>query len=340
MAPILAACAGSWYEGPEGEYPIAGANQAVIATITDGDLLVEEDDRISLKRTRSELVDTIAGTYASPDAFYDSLPLATRTDASAFAADRECLAASIPYEAVVDPKVGDRLNDIALRASRYQANAEICLRPKFLGLKVGQWIRWQSDKADGFDKTFQIVGRRLGPIGPKACRAVYVKLQEVGEGISDPTAYSTLPPDATGVGAPDYQSELVNFAVSGIVLTASTGSERAGIRATWNALEDITITFIDLEYGLIAATGEVPSATAKQSAKANQTKEDLFQGVLSSSLWAVRCAILCDRHRRAHSSRPLGLRSIRSKLNSAPMTSTATVWSTRSTSTCSRIWHH
>ncbi|MBZ9919102.1 phage tail protein [Mesorhizobium sp. BR1-1-12] len=288
MEPILAACAGSWYNGPAGEYPIAGANQAVVATITDADLLVDEDERISLKRTRSELVNTIAGTYYDPTTFYEPLPLATRTDADAFAADRERLAASIGYEAVTDPAVGDRLNDIALRASRYQGNAEICLRPKFLGLKVGQWIRWQSDKADGFDKSFQILRRRLGPLGPKACRAVYLTLQEVGEGIFDPTAYQTLPPDSVVPGAPDYQSELVNFQVNGILGEATTGSKRAAIRATWNALEDITITGIDLEYGPIAATGQVPATTITKSASFDQTLVDMYEGVMSSSLWAAR----------------------------------------------------
>lgn len=287
MAPLLAACAGSWYEGPDGEYPIAGASQAIVATITDADLIVDEDDRFSRFRTRSELVNTIAGTYASPDAFYDNAPLATRTDAPAFAADRERLATSIPYEAVTDPKVGDRLNDIALRASRYQGNGEICLRQKFLGLKVGQWIRWQSTWASGFDKTFQIVRRRLGPIGSKACRAVYVTLQEVGEGIFDPTAYQTTPPDATGPGAPDYQSELINFNVSAIKLTAATGSERPGLRATWNALEDVTIVDIRFEYGPVSAVGQVPDKTATVTALRNQTRQDMFEGVMSESLWAI-----------------------------------------------------
>ncbi len=288
MAPLQAACAASWFEGPEGEYPIVGANQAVVATITDLDLLPDEDKSFSRYRTRSELVNTIAGTYASPEAFYDNVPLATRTDAPAFIADRERLATSIPYDAVVDPKVGDRLNDIALRASRYQANAEICLRQAFLKLKVGQWIRWQSDEASGFDKTFQIVRRRLGPIGPKACRAVYLTLQEVGAGIFDPTAYQTTPPDNTGPGAPDFQSELENYSVVGIKMTSESGSERAGLRAQWNDLEDPTITEIIFEYGPVPVVGQVPAAVATAIAQRNATRRDMFEGVMSNSWWAVR----------------------------------------------------
>ncbi len=292
MAPLQAACAASWYEGPDGEYPIAGASQAIVATITDDDLVDGEDKNFSRYRTRSELVNTIAGTYASPDAFYDGVPLATRTDAPAFAADRERLATSIPYDAVTDPKVGDRLNDIALRASRYQGNGEICLRHKFLGLKVGQWFQWQSeDEAGGFTKTFQIVRRRLGPIGPNSCRLVYVTIQEVGEGIFDPTAYQTNPPDATGPGAPDYQSELVNFNIAAIKNTASTGSARAGIRASWNPIEDQTITEIRIEYGPVNAVGEVPASTVAATALKNQAIQDLYQGVMSNSWWAVRYAL-------------------------------------------------
>ncbi|TPM59161.1 hypothetical protein FJ959_09845 [Mesorhizobium sp. B2-2-4] len=284
MEPILAACAGSWYNGPAGEYPIAGANQAVVATITDADLLVDEDERISLKRTRSELVNTIAGTYYDPTTFYEPLPLATRTDADAFAADRERLAASIGYEAVTDPAVGDRLNDIALRASRYQGNAEICLRPKFLGLKVGQWIRWQSDKADGFDKSFQILRRRLGPLGPKACRAVYLTVQEVGEGIFDPTAYQTLPPDSVVPGAPDYQSELENYHLDPIIMQTATGSQRAALRGSWNAIEDITIDRVEFQYRPV----DQPDAVMGETATADQTVAQLTAGVISSSDYEAR----------------------------------------------------
>jgi hypothetical protein len=288
MEPILAAAAASWVQSPGAEYPIAGANQASVVTITDDDLLVDENERVSLKRTRSELVNTIAGTYAGPDAFYEMVPLATRTDADAFAADRERLAASIPYESVIDPAVGDRLNDIALRASRYQANADICLRQKFLELKPGQWITWTSNKAGGFTKTFQVTKRRLGPIGDKACRAVYLTLQEVGEGIFDPTAYITNPPATLINGAPDYQSELVNFGVVGIIGEASTGSSRAGIRATWDLIDDPTIIAVDLEYGPISATGAAPAATALASQDDETATIDLWQGVMSKALFAVR----------------------------------------------------
>lgn len=257
MQPLFETCAATWVEDASGEYPLVGAEQAVVATFTDDDLMVDESLRFSKYRTRSELVNTVAGTWRDPESFYETVPFATRIDAAAVAEDRERLAASIPYGAVNDAKVADRLADIAIRASRYQANAAPCLHPKFLDrTPPGRWIRWNSAKHG--DRKFQIGQKRLGPLGQQGARNIYLELQEVGAGIFDPTAYTTTPVLPTAPGEAVYASVAANFIAAGVqTIVAGSPERKPGLRFTWNAFDDITVVAVEIEYRPVGAADSI-----------------------------------------------------------------------------------
>ncbi|TPM58968.1 hypothetical protein FJ959_08830 [Mesorhizobium sp. B2-2-4] len=257
MQPLLEACASTWVEDATGEYPIVGAAQSTVLTFTDDDIMVDEPFRFSVKRTKSELINTLAGTYFEPDNFYEQTPFAVRIDAAALAEDGERLAVSIPYDAVNRSDVADRLADIAFKASRYQGNAEICIHPKFLAdAQVGRWVEW--DSADYGTRTFQIAEKRLGPFGEKACRNVYLTLQEVSEAIFDGTAYVTVPVVPVDPGAPDYASTAANFLAAGIQIQAAGSTERKpAIRFTWDAFDDVTVAAVEVEYRPLGQTDSI-----------------------------------------------------------------------------------
>lgn len=248
MQPLLEACASTWVEDATGEYPIVGAAQSTVLTFTDDDIMVDEPFRFSVKRTKSELINTLSGTYFEPDNFYEQTPFAVRIDAVALAEDGERLAVSIPYDAVNRSEVADRLADIQFKASRFQANGEICIHPRFLAdAQVGRWVEW--DSASFGTRTFQITEKRLGPFGEKATRNIYLTLQEVGEGIFDGTDYVTVPVDADSPGAPDYAVQAANFGAVGIQLKADGSTDRkTAIRFFWDAFDDVTVTAVDVEY--------------------------------------------------------------------------------------------
>lgn len=289
MQPLLEACAGSWIELVGEEYPIAGANQSSVATITDDDLVVGERFRLSIKRPRTELVNTVAATFVSPADFYQSSPLATRIDAAALAADRERLAVSIPYRAVTSTAVGDRLADIAIRASRYQANAEICVRHAFLALKPGQWVTWQSDRY-GWTKTFQTLTKQLGSFGTNSARNVYLSLQEVGEGIFDPTEYATTPPDAVGQGEPDYLSELGNFIVAPYAVENEDGKKFPAIRVSWDTIDDPTVVAVEIEWRPQFQT----EATLSMTVPADRAVAVITNGLLADTVYEVRYRLVAQ----------------------------------------------
>lgn len=296
MTPLREACAGSWIEAVSGEYPIAGANQAVVATITDDDIAWEKSFQLSLSRTRSELVNTVAASYVSPELFYETTSLTTRVDAAALAQDRERLASKVDYTAVTDPRVGDRLADIAIRASRYQANGSFTVHPKFLGLQVGQWVQWVSARYNRTIK-FQVHSKSLGAMGSDGVRDVSISWQEVGEGIFDPTAYETNPPVPTPNGEPDYLAEVQGFdAIPNIVISDDSGQEHPGIRLFWDAIDDITVEGVDIQYW----PDNDPSQVFSDFVTKDVTVKQIVNGLTSLSEWWVR-----TRLRVASGTRPV-----------------------------------
>ncbi|WP_421912724.1 phage tail protein [Mesorhizobium sp.] len=248
LQPLLEACAATWVEDATGEFPIAGAAQSVVMTFTDDDIMIDEPFRFSVKRTKSELINTLAGTYLEPDNFYAQTPTAIRINGPALAEDGERLAVSVPYSAVNRSEVADRLADIAFKASRFQANGEICIHPKYLGdAKVGRWAQWNS--AEYGTRKFQIVEKRLGPLGDKGARNIYLTVQEVDGSIFDPTAYVTVPVVTAPPGEPDYAVSASNFTANGIQIKVEGSTDRkTGIRFQWDAFTDVTVSAVDVEY--------------------------------------------------------------------------------------------
>lgn len=284
MQPLLEACAGSWVETVTGEFPIVGAPQGLAVTITDDDLMPGQQKRFSQYRPRVELINTVAATYSNPESFYEAEAAATRIDASAVAFDRERLATAITYDAVVHPKQVDTLADIAIRGARYQASAEICIKPKYLDVvKPGRWLRWNS--AEHGDFTYQIVLVSYGPLGPDGARLIYVTLRQIANGVFDPTAYITNPPFVVPVGDPLYLAEVQNFTVTPIIVQGTSGTEYAGVRLAWNDIgDDITVTDVEIQYRPVNEPGTIFNTSVPREI----TVKTIVEGITQNSDWEFR----------------------------------------------------
>jgi hypothetical protein len=255
MQPLLDACAGSWVETAEGEYPVVGALQSPAFTFTDDDLIPSAPLRYSYYRTRGGLVNTVAARYQSRDKFYNTVPLATRIDTDAMSDDGERLASSIPLTAVNDSGVGDRLADIAIKASRFQANADIVLRPRFMEIVIGQWVRWESAKYG--TKDWQVLRMQYGPIAEEGTRNAHLSLQQVGAGIFDPTDYETLPPIPLPPNVPVYANEASNFSVAAITFENDTSQLIPALQFTWDPFNDVTVIAVEIEYRKVGTTESI-----------------------------------------------------------------------------------
>ncbi|PWJ81470.1 putative tail protein, partial [Pseudaminobacter salicylatoxidans] len=282
MTPILDAMCGTWVERVDGEFPIAGAPQAIVATITDDDLKVGAPLRFTRKRKRTELINTVAASYLSPADFYETKDAATRIDAGALAEDRETLASAIPFAAVTDPKQVDRLADIAIRGARYQASAEITVHPKFLDtIKEGRWVRWNSARYG--DRTWQVLTRQLGAHNSDGVRDISLTLQEISNGVFDPTAYATNPPNIVIVDPPQWLAEVQNFQVVPILVKADGVGTLPGARLYWDPIEDISVVGVDIRYW----PESEPTVAFPKRASADETVVTINEGLTGKSAWMV-----------------------------------------------------
>nr|WP_278374907.1 DUF1983 domain-containing protein [Brucella anthropi] len=292
LNPILEAMCGSWVERVDGEFPIAGAPQAIVATITDDDIKRGAPLRFSAKRKRTELINTVAASYVSPDDFYETKDAATRIDAGALAEDRETLASAIPYAAVTDVRQVDRLADIAIRGARYQASAEIVVHPKFLDkIKEGRWVRWNSAKYG--DRTFQVLTRELGGVNTDGARDISIALQEISNGVFDPTAYETNPPNIIVVPPPQYLAEVQNFKVIPFIVVADGQGEIPAARLLWDSIDDISVIGVNIEYW----PANDPSQVFTRFVTWDVTNVILSEGLTSLTDWFVRTRLRVDNGR-------------------------------------------
>ena len=292
ITPILEAMCGSWVERVDGEFPIAGAPQAIVATITDDDIKRGAPLRFSAKRKRTELINTVAASYVSPDDFYETKDAATRIDAGALAEDRETLASAIPYAAVTDVRQVDRLADIAIRGARYQASAEIVVHPKFLDkIKEGRWVRWNSAKYG--DRTFQVLTRELGGVNTDGARDISIALQEISNGVFDPTAYETNPPNIIVVPPPQYLAEVQNFKVIPFIVVADGQGEIPAARLLWDNIDDISVIGVNIEYW----PANDPSQVFTRFVTWDVTNVILVEGLTSLTDWFVRTRLRVDNGR-------------------------------------------
>ncbi|MDH0368999.1 phage tail tip fiber protein [Brucella anthropi] len=292
ITPILEAMCGSWVERVDGEFPIAGAPQAIVATIADTDIKRGAPLRFSAKRKRTELINTVAASYVSPDDFYETKDAATRIDAGALAEDRETLASAIPYAAVTDVRQVDRLADIAIRGARYQASAEIVVHPKFLDtIKEGRWVRWNSAKYG--DRTYQVLTRQLGGINTDGARDISIALQQISNGVFDPTAYETNPPNIIVVPPPQYLAEVQNFFAIPIVVVADGRGELPGVRLIWDPIDDISVVGVDIEYW----PANDPSQVFTKFVTWDVINVPIVEGLTSLTDWFVRTRLRVDNGR-------------------------------------------
>ncbi|MEJ5020610.1 DUF1983 domain-containing protein [Ochrobactrum vermis] len=292
LTPILEAMCGSWVERVDGEFPIAGAPQAIVATITDADIKRGAPLRFSAKRKRTELINTVAASYVSPDDFYETKDAATRIDAGALAEDRETLASAIPYAAVTDVRQVDRLADIAIRGARYQASAEIVVHPKFLDtIKEGRWVRWNSAKYG--DRTYQVLTRQLGGINTDGARDISIALQQISNGVFDPTAYETNPPNIIVIPPPQYLAEVQNFFAIPIVVVADGQGELPGVRLIWDPIDDISVVGVDIEYW----PANDPSQVFIKFVTWDVINVPIVEGLTSLTDWFVRTRLRVDNGR-------------------------------------------
>jgi hypothetical protein len=285
---LMLACAGMVVESVTGPYPILGASQTPVATLTNDDLVADAPVEFRKHRPVSEVVNTVSGVYSEPDFVYAETGYAAQSITAAVTADRRTIDYNLNRPMVPSKRQAEQLASIYLSENRYEATKTVPVGPKWQVLEVGDWITWTDDEDGASSRDYQIVGLGIASLGSDQPRVVQLTLQERDDSIYDGIGAVSPPTAATRPGAPTYLQELQSFSLAPINVVGDGGSEVPAISVTWSAVTDPTVDSILIEW---RPTGDDSRRVAKVVNR-SATVAILQEGVVGATEYEVRNTII------------------------------------------------
>jgi uncharacterized protein YaiE (UPF0345 family) len=285
---LMLACAGMIVEGVTGPFPILGATQSSVATLTNDDLIADAPVEFRLHRPVSEVVNTVSGVYSEPNFAYGETGYSKQQIAGAVTLDRRTIDYNLNLPMVPSKRQAEQLASIYLSENRFEATKTVTVHPKWLVLEVGDWITWTDDEDGAASRIYQIVSMTILAIDSETPRAVQLTLQERDEDIYAGIGAVSAPTAATRPGTPTYLQELQSFSVAPIDVVSDSGYEVPAIAVTWTAVTDPTVENILIEW---RPTGDSTRMVSKVINRA-ATVAILQEGVVGSTEYQVRNTIM------------------------------------------------
>jgi hypothetical protein len=285
---LMLACAGMIVEGVTGPFPILGATQSSVATLTNDDLIADAPVEFRLHRPVSEVVNTVSGVYSEPNFVYAETGYSKQQLASAVTLDRRTIDYNLNLPMVPSKRQAEQLASIYLSENRFEAVKTVTVHPKWLVLEVGDWITWTDDEDGAASRIYQIVSMTILAVDNETPRAVQLTLQERDEDIYAGIGAVSAPTAPTRPGAPTYLQELQSFSVAPITVEGSGGHDVPAIVVSWAAVTDPTVESILIEW---RPTGDDSRRVAKVMSR-NATVAILQEGVVGSTEYQVRNTII------------------------------------------------
>ncbi len=286
---LMLSCGGIVIDGVEGSWPVVGSEQPIVATFTDDDLVRKEKVRFRKHRSMGDLVNAVSGTYHEPGNMWSPAGYDVQTSTAIVAIDRRSRDVALSFGMVFSKGQANQLASIYFNENRYEATAEVVLRPGFRNVKTGDWVFWDSrnEKRRG---VYMVQGRSISALDSDGPRNVALSLQErsgliyKAVGVIPPTI--PIPNDQ-----PIYLNELQDFAITPVLGIGSDGRSYPAFRLSWAKIEDVTIRAIDFEYWLKSEPQNVISRTIS----ADKLVALLQEGILSLSDYQFRYKFVADR---------------------------------------------
>lgn len=281
IASLQMSCGADTVDAVDGSWPLVGHDQPIVLTITDDDLISTEPVRWRGRRSMSELVNTVSGNFPNPDSLWSMLEYETQTSGTLVTLDRRDRDIAIDFPQVRIAGQAANLAAIYLMENRYEATADIVLRPRFMVLEPGDWIRWNS--ALYGSRVYVVKDISLAALDAEGPRNVTVSLEErdgaIYDGVTAPPIVLPWPP-----GQPQYLAEVQSFSVVPIILQGNDGRLLPGIRAAWETIDDVTVTAVDVLYYPTAQ----PEAVIVKTVPASQTVLIIGEGLVAATQYMVK----------------------------------------------------
>lgn len=285
---VMAACGGMIIDTVEGSWPLVGTDQPVVETFTDDDLVVGEKVRYQRRRSMADLVNAVSGNYPEPENMWSPVGYDTQTDNAWVALDRRTRDVGLDLPTVRWKAQANQLASIYINENRYEATADIVLRPRFQTLRAGDWARWNSAKYG--DRTYIVTARSIRALSSDGPRNVALSLQERDGAIYD--AVGVIPPTIpVPPGEPVYLNELQDYAVIPVISVGADGRSYAAFRISWSPIDDATVTGVLFEWRI----KDQPANVYSRQIAADATIAFIQEGILSLTEYEFRYRLIATR---------------------------------------------
>ena len=295
---LMAACVGRPVDSVEGQYPILGASQVPVATLSKADLVDGQPVEFNRFRAMSELVNTVSGTYSEPDFVYQPVGYDEQTLPATVAIDRRTLDINLNFPMVTSKRQAEQLASIYFNENRREVEKTIVVQEKWQVLSMGDWITYLDDEDGEPSRIYQIMGMNIASFDNAPQRHVQLSLEERHADIYAGIGVVTPPVLPTPNNDPVYLQELANFAAVPSYVSAENGDKYPSIRASWNGITDPTVVNVILEWRVKAGPGE----TIHKIVSNNEFIAILQEGVVGSTEYEVRNRLITSPRRAATSS--------------------------------------
>nr|CAD6411172.1 hypothetical protein REQ54_00844 [Rhizobium sp. Q54] len=278
---LMQACGGMVIDSVDGSWPLIGTSQPIVATFTDDDLIVGEAVRFQRRRSMADLVNSVGGTYPEPANMWSPAGYDTQTNSSQVALDRRTRDLPIDFPTVPSKRQANQLAAIYYKENRFEATADIVLRPYFQDIQVGDWVQWNSERYG--NRVYIVQSRSIRALTSDGPRNVALSLQERDGSIYAGTG--VLPPVVPiPSGEPVYLNELPDWTPIPILAQADDGRTIAAFRMSWSPFDDVSVTGIQFEWWPTAE----PNNRYTKNVQPDVTLTLIQEGVVSETEYGFR----------------------------------------------------
>jgi hypothetical protein len=285
---LMQACGGMVIDSVDGSWPLIGTAQPIVAAFTDDDLIVGENVKFQRRRSMADLVNSVGGTYPEPANMWSPAGYDTQTNASQVALDRRTRDLPIDFPTVPSKRQANQLAAIYYKENRFEATADIVLRPYFQDIRVGDWVQWSSKRYGS--RVYIVQSRSISALTSDGPRNVALSLQERDGSIYAGTG--VLPPVVPiPSGEPVYLNELPDWTPIPILAQADDGRTIAAFRMSWSPFDDVSVTGIQFQWWPTAEPNNVYNKTVQPDVTITMLQE----GIVSETEYSFRHKLIASR---------------------------------------------
>ncbi|KQQ70927.1 hypothetical protein ASF70_18970 [Rhizobium sp. Leaf321] len=285
---VMTSCGGIVVDGVEGSWPIIGSVQPIVETFTDDDLITTEPVSFQRRRSMAELTNSVSGTYLDPGNLWSPVGYDQQSNPTQVSLDRRTRDVQINFDTVRSKRQANQLASIYYNENRYEATADIVLRPRFQTVKVGDWVRWNSARYG--DRVYIVRSRSIRALTSDGPRNVVLSLQERDAAIYA-KAGLVAPVVPIPNGDPVYLNELQDWAIIAVVATGADGRSYPAFRLSWSPIDDVTVQAVVFEWWVDGA----PQNKFRRRVEADETIALVQEGILSVTDYKFRHKLVADR---------------------------------------------